>query len=69
MYPKLIIDKEAFRNNARIIKKICNDNNVSLCAVVKVYHAMPELITILHEEGINEFYDDAIRRHNNSLAF
>ena len=55
MYPKLIIDREAFRNNARIIKKLCDDNNVSLCAVVKVYHAMPELITILHEEGINEY--------------
>lgn len=55
MFPKLIIDREAFRNNARIIKKLCNDNNVSLCAVVKVYHAHEELIKILHEEGINEF--------------
>lgn len=55
MYPKLIIDTEAFRNNARIIKKLCNDNGVNLCAVVKVYHARKELITILHEEGINEY--------------
>ena len=55
MNPKLIIDKEAFRNNTRIIKKLCEDNNVSLCAVVKVFHAMDELITILHEEGISEY--------------
>ena len=55
MYPKLIIDTESFRNNARIIKKLCNDNGVNLCAVVKVYHARKELITILHEEGINEY--------------
>lgn len=55
MYPKLIIDKEAFRNNTRIIKELCENNNVNLCAVVKVYHAMDELITILHEEGINEY--------------
>ena len=55
MYPKLIIDKNAFRNNAKIIKKLCDDNNIYLSAVVKVYHAMPELIKILCEEGINEF--------------
>ena len=49
MYPKLIIDTKAFRNNAKIIKKLCDDNNINLCAVVKVYHAMDKLIEILHE--------------------
>jgi len=55
MYPKLIIDKNAFRNNVKIIKKLCVNNNINLCVVVKVYHAMPELIKILYEEGLKEF--------------
>ena len=60
MYPKLIIDTNAFRNNARIIKKLCNDNNIDLCAVVKVYHAMDELIKILHDENITSFASSRI---------
>ena len=60
MYPKLIIDTKAFRNNARIIKKLCDDNDTNLCAVVKVYHAMDELIKILHEEDIKSFASSRI---------
>lgn len=65
MYPKLIIDKNAFRNNAKIIKEMCDKNNISLCAVVKVYHAMDELINILHEEGIREFASSRVSHLKN----
>ena len=57
---KLIIKTDAFKNNIRTIKKLCSDNNVQLTAVVKVFHAMDELVTIMHDEGIHSFCSSRI---------
>lgn len=59
-YPKLIIKTDAFKNNIRTIKQLCDTNDIKLSAVVKVFHAMDDLIKIMHDEGINSFCSSRI---------
>ena len=44
MYPKLIVDKEALKNNIKIIKELVSKNNIDLCVVTKVFHSNKSII-------------------------
>lgn len=51
--PELIINLSSIYNNAKVIKQLCSDNNITLCSVVKGCNALPEILDTLYEAKID----------------
>ena len=60
MYPRLVIDLNKLRHNVRFIKDRLAGHGINVVPVTKVFRAMPELIEVYLEEGIETVADSRI---------
>lgn len=52
-YPKVVIDSNKLRNNAKNILKMCNDDGIDVAGVIKGINGLDEVIKILIEAGFD----------------
>ncbi|WP_459128864.1 alanine racemase [Guggenheimella bovis] len=60
MYPRIVIDKEKYRQNVRMMKEKLAKKGIALAAVTKVFCAEPALVDVLVEEGVDYIADSRI---------
>jgi len=64
-YPALTINKTKLAQNIKIIQDLCKQNNLSFCAVTKVFCANPKITQIYYDAGIRDFADSRIQNLKN----
>jgi len=60
MYPKLLVNLNHIRYNARFLLDKAQKLGVNITAVTKVTHSHPEIVKVLFEEGFRNFGDSRI---------
>jgi ornithine racemase len=61
MYPRLEINIDKLKVNAKVLVEKCKNNNLEVAMVTKVYCAMPEVVEELASTGIDYIADSRIR--------
>lgn len=61
MYPKLIIKKNKLRDNLMSVKRILSEQGVDLSPVTKGFSAIPELVHMYDEVGVNYIADSRVQ--------
>jgi predicted amino acid racemase len=61
MFPRIIINKEKFRNNLKNMLNISHKRGISVMAVSKVFCADQQLIKIMNEEKVDYIADSRIQ--------
>lgn len=61
MYPRIVINREKFRNNLRYLLDESHKRGISVMAVTKVFCADHKLINILNEEKVDYIADSRIQ--------
>lgn len=59
-YPRLIIDRNKINYNLKYIKRICNDADIEITAVIKGFSSMPEIVVEILKTGITSIGDSRI---------
>ncbi|MGM0437549.1 MAG: alanine racemase [Bacillota bacterium] len=62
MYPKLEVYPEKIKNNTRIIKKLCEKEDINLAVVTKGANNIPEVVEAVIEGGADYLADSRIKR-------
>lgn len=65
MYPRLEIDINKLRENARILCKKCHDNNIDVAFVTKSFSAIPAVVEEIVKEEIDYIADSRIQNLKN----
>ncbi|KXZ39451.1 Predicted amino acid racemase [Alkalithermobacter thermoalcaliphilus JW-YL-7 = DSM 7308] len=61
MYPRLEIDIQKIRHNAKLLVDKCKKENIQIAAVTKVYCAFPEIVEAIKDTGIKYIADSRIQ--------
>lgn len=61
MYPRLEIDIEKLRHNAKIILQSCHERNIKVSFVTKSFCAQHEIVEAVYREGIDYIADSRIQ--------
>ena len=59
-YPKMVVYREKLTHNIKTLKKICDDNNIKMTCVTKVFCANKDINKIFVEAGIKSLADSRI---------
>ncbi len=60
MYPRIIINKQKFRHNLKVMLNLCHEKGLTMMAVSKVFSADSELIKIMVEENVDFIADSRL---------
>lgn len=61
MYPKIIVDSNKIKYNTKMLVKKCNDINIKVSGVTKVFCADPIIARALVEGGVSALADSRIK--------
>ncbi|MCC0641181.1 MULTISPECIES: ornithine racemase Orr [unclassified Clostridioides] len=61
MYPRLEIDIEKLRHNAKVILQSCHERNIKVSFVTKSFCARKEIVEAVYNEGIDHIADSRIQ--------
>ena len=60
MYPRVIVNLDHLRQNVRVVKALCDQKNISITGVTKVFRGDPRIARIFLEEGISMLGDSRV---------
>jgi predicted amino acid racemase len=60
-YPKVIVDLNKLKHNAKVLIKLCNESNIDLAAVTKAYCGNPKIAGALVDAGVKLLADSRIQ--------
>ncbi|MDX5700046.1 alanine/ornithine racemase family PLP-dependent enzyme, partial [Clostridioides difficile] len=61
MYPRLEIDIEKLKHNAKLISQMCHERNIKISFVTKSFCAQKEIVEEICSEGIDHIADSRIQ--------